>query len=163
MSEDYDDDDDSICDEGSNPAWDCAASSMGADLCVESSLSFTSTSTSDADNDGCEDRSEDDDDDNDGLIDKHDDCPNEAGTSSNGRLFGCPDSDGDGYADSIDTFPSQSSQWSDTDEDGYGDSPTGLNGDQCPGVYGTSIEDRLGCLDSDGDGWSNPSGSWDVD
>lgn len=163
MSEDYDDDDDSICDEGSNPIWDCDASSMGSDLCVESSLSFTSTSTSDADKDGCEDRSEDDDDDNDGLIDKHDDCPNEAGTSSNGRLFGCLDSDGDGYADSIDTFPSQSSQWSDTDEDGYGDSPTGLNGDQCPGVYGTSTEDRLGCLDSDGDGWSNPSGSWGVD
>ncbi|MDG1558377.1 MAG: hypothetical protein P8R03_02535, partial [Candidatus Poseidoniaceae archaeon] len=155
--------DDTICDEGSNPAWACEASSMGSDLCVESSLSFTSTLTSDADQDGCEDRSEDDDDDNDGLIDKHDDCPNEAGTSNNGRLFGCPDSDGDGYADSIDTFPSTSSQWSDTDEDGYGDSPSGVNGDQCPGVYGTSNEDRLGCLDSDADGWSNPSTSWGVD
>ena len=163
MSEDYDDDDDSICDEGSNTAWDCVASSMGSDLCPQSSLSFTSSMTSDADQDGCEDRNEDEDDDNDGFLDKHDDCPNDAGTSNNGRLFGCPDADGDGYADSIDTFPSTPSQWADTDEDGYGDSPNGLNGDQCPGVYGTSTEDRLGCTDSDGDGWSNPSSLWGID
>ena len=159
----HDDDDDSICDEGSNTAWDCVASSMGSDICPQSSLSFTSSMTSDADQDGCEDRNEDEDDDNDGFLDKHDDCPNDAGTSNNGRLFGCPDADGDGYADSIDSFPSTPSQWADTDEDGYGDSPTGLNGDQCPGVYGTSTEDRLGCTDSDGDGWSNPSSLWGID
>ena len=163
MSEDYDDDADSICDEGTNTGWDCIVSSMGSDLCPQSSLSFTSSMTSDADQDGCEDRNEDEDDDNDGFLDKHDDCPNDAGTSDDGRLFGCPDADNDGYADSIDTFPSTPSQWADTDEDGYGDSPTGLNGDQCPGVYGTSTEDRLGCTDSDGDGWSNPSSSWGID
>ena len=163
MSEDYDDDADSICDEGSNTGWDCIVSSMGSDLCPQSSLSFTSSMTSDADQDGCEDRNEDEDDDNDGFLDKHDDCPNDAGTSDNGRLFGCPDADGDGYADSIDTFPSTPSQWADTDEDGYGDSPTGLNGDQCPGTYGTSTEDRFGCTDTDGDGWSNPSSSWGID
>ena len=163
MSEDYDDDADSICDEGTNTGWDCIVSSMGSDLCPQSSLSFTSSMTSDADQDGCEDRNEDEDDDNDGFLDKHDDCPNDAGTSDDGRLFGCPDADNDGYADSIDTFPSTPSQWADTDEDGYGDSPTGLNGDQCPGTYGTSTEDRFGCTDSDGDGWSNPSSSWGID
>lgn len=163
MSEDYDDDADSICDEGTNTGWNCIVSSMGSDLCPQSSLSFTSSMTSDADQDGCEDRNEDEDDDNDGFLDKHDDCPNDAGTSNDGRLFGCPDADNDGYADSIDTFPSTPSQWADTDEDGYGDSPTGLNGDQCPGTYGTSTEDRFGCTDSDGDGWSNPSSSWGID
>lgn len=163
MSEDYDDDADSICDEGSNTGWDCIVSSMGSDLCPQSSLSFTSSMTSDADQDGCEDRNEDEDDDNDGFLDKHDDCPNDAGTSDNGRLFGCPDADDDGYADSVDAFPSTPSQWADTDEDGYGDSPTGLNGDQCPGTYGTSTEDRFGCTDTDGDGWSNPSSSWGID
>lgn len=162
QGEDRDDDDDGICDAETSAVDSCIASSAGTDMCLTSSLSFTSTASSDADQDGCEDRSEDEDDDNDALVDKHDDCPNEYGLSDKGRLFGCPDSDGDGYANSIDVYPEESTQWSDLDEDGYGDSPTGFNGDACPAIYGTSNEDRHGCVDSDNDGWSNADSGWLV-
>jgi hypothetical protein len=159
MSEDKDDDNDGICDD-SSMVYECQPSSAVFDLCLQSSLSFASTLTSDADQDGCEDRTEDEDDDNDGFLDKHDDCPNEAGLSDQGRLFGCLDDDGDGYANTIDQFPEESTQWADTDEDGYGDEPLGNNGDRCPSAYGLSTLDRLGCVDSDADGWSNPSTTW---
>ena len=129
MGEDQDDDDDGICDGGLNITGLCVASSVGTDVCPTSSLSFTSMPSTDADQDGCEDRTEDEDDDNDALIDKYDDCPNEYGLSDKGRLFGCPDADGDGYANTIDEFPSEPTQWSDLDEDGYGDVTNGLNGD----------------------------------
>ena len=36
-------------------------------------------------------------------------------------MRGCPDADGDGYADSDDAFPSEHSQWLDSDGDGWGD------------------------------------------
>ena len=44
------------------------------------------------------------------------------------------DQDGDGYGDNPngnapDSFPNDSTQWSDQDGDGYGDNPTGNNGD----------------------------------
>ena len=158
--EDLDDDSDNICDAGSDVDLSCLISSTGVDVCPSSPLSFTSTSTSDADQDGCEDRDEDQDDDNDGYLDKHDDCPNEAGLSDSGRLFGCPDADGDGYANSIDEFASEPTQWADTDEDGFGDNGEGFQGDACPGFYGTSSLDRVGCPDADGDGWSNPDSVW---
>ena len=158
--EDIDDDSDNICDAGSDVDLSCLISSTGVDVCPSSPLSFTSTSTSDADQDGCEDRDEDQDDDNDGYLDKHDDCPNEAGLSDSGRLFGCPDADGDGYANSIDEFASEPTQWADTDEDGFGDNGEGFQGDACPGFYGTSSLDRVGCPDADGDGWSNPDSIW---
>ena len=42
--------------------------------------------------------------DNDGVLNSNDDCPNDAGTSTQ-DLTGCPDDDGDGYSNSGDAFP----------------------------------------------------------
>ena len=73
-----------------------------------------------------------------------DDCPYVYGTSNKGqqtnRLVGCPDSDDDGWADSIDAFPDNSSEWLDTDDDGCGN-----NIDEFP-------NDPEECVDSDEDG-----------
>tara|TARA_B100002052_G_scaffold273228_1_gene275487 strand:- start:963 stop:3608 length:2646 start_codon:yes stop_codon:yes gene_type:complete len=159
-SEDLDDDDDAICD-SDVVDLSCQISSMSSDLCPASSIDFTSNLQTDNDADGCEDTTEDDDDDNDGYSDDVDDCQFEIGTSSNG-LKGCIDTDYDGYADSIDVFPSDISQWLDTDGDGYGDEKSGTQGDFCPTIFGTSTSDRLGCIDSDGDSWSDPDESWTV-
>ena len=41
-----------------------------------------------------------------------------------GGSLGCPDGDGDGWADAQDAFPDQRSQHIDTDGDGYGDNAT---------------------------------------
>ena len=85
------------------------------------------------------------------------------------------DSDGDGFGDNHgvdccateidpnagpgDLFPYLSSQYADYDGDGYGDNDTDMvYGDFCPFDYGVSWRDRNGCLDSDGDGSSDPSG-----
>jgi len=160
IGEDYDDDNDNICDAGGNEVWNCLESSTTVDECPQSQSTFTSMTSNDIDQDGCEDRNEDEDDDNDGFIDKHDDCPTEAGLSDSGRLFGCPDSDGDGYANTVDEFPDESSQWSDVDEDGFGDEKDGFEGDDCRTTSGNSTEDRNGCSDTDGDGWSNPDSLW---
>ena len=70
------------------------------------------------------------------------------------------DSDGDGVGDNGDVFPDDGSQWEDGDSDGLGDNPLGSNPDHCPAVNGGSQYDRNGCLDSDGDGWSDPDESW---
>lgn len=35
--------------------------------------------------------------------------------------------------------------------------------DDCPEVYGTSVQDFLGCLDTDGDGWSDQSDEYPND
>jgi len=161
-TEDYDDDNDNICDSSWNEDWGCMLSTLDVDFCPESHPTFFSVLSNDADQDGCEDRNEDKDDDNDGFLDGQDDCPIETGFSDTGRIFGCPDSDGDGYANTVDVFPDEPSQWSDVDEDGFGDQSDGLDGDDCPGVYGTSNQDRTGCLDSDGDGYSNPDSNWDT-
>ena len=83
-----------------------------------------------------------------------DQCPLTFGTSTI-DVYGCLDSDNDGYSDDGDDFELVSSQWSDSDEDGYGDEYTGFQGDACPQEFGTSFEDRFGCLDSDNDGWSD--------
>jgi hypothetical protein len=56
-----------------------------------------------------------------------------------------------------DLYPFDETQWWDSDGDGYGDNPQGTNADDCILENGTSFEDRTGCLDSDGDGWSNPN------
>ena len=104
-----------------------------------------------------------------------DSCPNVLGTSSGDR-YGCPDEDGDSYSDpdpsgtngsvwlvanGADAFLGDSSQWNDTDSDGYGDNPPpALNSDACPLILGTSSADRLGCLDTDGDGYSDADVSW---
>lgn len=81
--------------------------------------------------------------DGDGVLDKDDACPTEAGA-----LGGCPDSDGDGIKDSEDKCPNvagiaQFGGCPDSDGDGVQDSQ-----DQCPNVAGTLD----GCPDQDGDG-----------
>ena len=103
------------------------------------------------------------DEDLDGVIDDDDDCVSTYGTSTVDRT-GCPDSDGDGYSnpdgawtvnDGADAFPSESTQWADQDFDGYGDNAAGFQPDACVVVLGNSTADRFGCLDDDGDGYSN--------
>jgi len=94
-----------------------------------------------------------------------DGCPNLYGNSTQDRL-GCIDSDGDGWSNptagapahpegDADAFPEDPTQWRDTDSDGFGDNTSGNNADDCPGEYGTSTVDRVGCPDVDGDGYSN--------
>jgi len=84
-----------------------------------------------------------------------DNCPISYGTSTRNNTLGCLDSDFDGWADSQDIFVNDSSQWEDTDGDGYGDQLIGFQGDACPSTLGNSTEDRYGCPDADGDGWSD--------
>ena len=81
-------------------------------------------------------------------------CPLSYGESTRDR-YGCPDSDFDGWSDENDIFPYDSSQWGDWDGDGYGDQLNGIEGDSCPSDPGNSTKDRYGCIDSDGDGWSD--------
>ncbi len=72
------------------------------------------------------------------------------------------DTDGDGYGDNPppaqngDRYPNDSTQWRDSDGDGYGDEQGGNSPDGCPDLAGNSYADRVGCPDSDGDGFSNP-------
>ena len=161
VGEDYDDDNDRICDAAASAGvWACTPSFAEIDLCPKSALSFFSTVSNDKDHDGCEDVTEDDDDDNDGFLDIDDDCPLNAGTSDLGTLTGCTDWDEDGYADAVDEFPLEPTQWSDIDGDGFGDEVDGFEGDHCVTVLGTSTEDRLGCFDDDNDGWSDPDDGW---
>ena len=82
-------------------------------------------------------------------------CPLVYGESTRNDVLGCPDSDFDGWADFQDLFVSDSSQWNDTDLDGFGDELNGFRGDACPLDAGNSTADRFGCLDSDGDGYSD--------
>jgi hypothetical protein len=95
-------------------------------------------------------------------------CPEQAGTSTFDR-YGCLDTDGDQRSDPDinwmpvqggDAFPSEPTQWADQDLDGYGDNPTGVTPDDCPTVRDTSTIDRLGCADTDGDGYSDPDEAW---
>lgn len=102
------------------------------------------------------------------------------GQISHHDRFGCYDGDKDGYSNPTsnwvahpegfaDAFADDPSQWHDTDGDGYGDnmewfSEGGMvpayRGDSCIATPGTSTDDRWGCPDSDGDGWSNPTWDW---
>lgn len=77
------------------------------------------------------------------------------------------DSDGDGWGDNTngeggDRYPDDGTQWADSDFDGFGDEVNGTNGDECPTVNGFSTEDRLGCKDSDSDGWSDEDDMWSL-
>lgn len=76
-----------------------------------------------------------------------------------------PDNDGDGCPDVDDAFPSDATQWLDTDGDSYGDNPTGNN----PDAFPNNSEEWL---DYDGDGYgdnkadafiSDPAASKDTD
>ena len=98
--------------------------------------------------------------------------------TSNADRNGCPDEDGDNYSDpdpsgtngsvwlvsnGADAFLGDSTQWNDTDGDGFGDNPPPANsGDACPTITGTSSQDRIGCIDSDGDGYSDADALWLV-
>jgi hypothetical protein len=110
-----------------------------------------------------------------------DNCTGQAGNSTAGNLFGCLDSDGDGWADQIDDFVNDSTQWSDSDGDGYGDNwnredwngtwnstffgiaqgiwvENATTPDRCPNEWGNSTKPpSLGCTDADGDGWPDYS------
>ena len=83
-----------------------------------------------------------------------DDCPLQWGNSTLDR-FGCPDTDGDGVSNMFDKLPDDSTQWKDSDDDGYGDNQFGNMPDSCEEEYGVSHADMFGCPDSDEDGWSN--------
>ena len=87
--------------------------------------------------------------------DRGDACPSVLGSSSRNNTYGCPDADFDGWADFQDHFPYESSQWKDSDGDGYGDEFNGFEGDDCILTAGTSNIDRFGCFDADGDGVSD--------
>ena len=90
-----------------------------------------------------------------------DDCPSVSGLSFRNNTYGCVDSDLDGWANTDDAFPTESSQWSDSDGDGFGDEFSGYQGDNCRTVVGNSTIDRFGCLDADGDGYSNIGDAFD--
>ena len=93
-------------------------------------------------------------------------CPTISGTSTSDR-YGCVDTDGDTYSDSdalwkaidgADRYPSDPLRWSDSDGDGVADQID----DACPTYEGTSSIDRVGCPDTDGDGYSDSSANWTV-
>tara|TARA_R110002126_G_scaffold72364_2_gene180941 strand:+ start:19107 stop:20450 length:1344 start_codon:yes stop_codon:yes gene_type:complete len=85
--------------------------------------------------------------DGDGIYDKNDDCPKDAGLA---EFNGCPDADGDGIKDSDDACPntaglSAMNGCPDSDGDGVADKD-----DMCPNEVGTKA--NKGCPDTDGDG-----------
>ena len=92
-----------------------------------------------------------------------DDCITISGTSTLTSL-GCPDSDGDQYADKDEAFPNDSTQWNDSDFDGFGDNLSGTRGDSCPLAFGSSNRNNtLGCPDFDYDGWADIEDMFDED
>ena len=91
---------------------------------------------------------------------EQDTCPLQFGNSNQNGAYGCPDLDGDGWYDAIDSFINEPSQWADSDGDGFGDNLDGFNGDYCKDIAGDSTEDRKGCLDSDSDGYSDTDEFW---
>lgn len=91
---------------------------------------------------------------------------NESGDALPNHPTQWQDRDGDGWGDRTnasrgDRFPENPTQWNDSDLDGWGDEPLpATQSDGCPMIYGTSAFDRGGCVDSDGDGWSDPTTDW---
>ena len=88
--------------------------------------------------------------DGDGVYDKNDECPNEAGLA---EFNGCPDADNDGIKDSEDACPNTAGLAAmngcpDADGDGVADKD-----DMCPNEKGTKA--NKGCPDTDGDGVVN--------
>ncbi len=93
------------------------------------------------------------DNDEDGILNKHDDCPDEAGPIENN---GCPwpDSDGDNVLDKDDNCPEEAGEienngcpWPDTDLDGILDKD-----DDCPEEAGEIENNGCPWLDTDADG-----------
>ncbi len=89
--------------------------------------------------------------DGDGVSDKNDECPDQAGPVV---LKGCPDSDGDGIADKADDCPMAAGLPTlkgcpDKDGDNIPD-----HMDRCPDEFG--LASAQGCPDSDGDGVIDP-------
>ena len=145
------------------------------DRCPSGNIGWTSDSISDPDEDGC-DAEEDLDDDGDGIPDVDDVCPDSVqdrawqvdpdgveilpdGTLE-GSEMGChpgeSDKDHDGVVDEEDLWPSDNTQSTDSDGDGFGDNaPPATLGDDCPEAHGKSTIDRQGCPDFDNDGWSD--------
>jgi OmpA-OmpF porin, OOP family len=85
--------------------------------------------------------------DGDGIYDKDDACPDDAGLA---QFNGCPDRDGDGIIDNEDACPDDKGSKEmngcpDTDGDGIADKD-----DACPEVAG--LKQFNGCPDADGDG-----------
>ncbi|MGB3548818.1 MAG: OmpA family protein [Saprospiraceae bacterium] len=83
--------------------------------------------------------------DGDGIIDPRDACPDAPGP---GTKDGCPDTDGDGVTDALDDCPEVPGTLRgcpDSDEDGITDAD-----DACPLFAGTA--EHQGCPDTDGDG-----------
>lgn len=70
-------------------------------------------------------------------------------------IYGVQDTDYDTVPDRDDSYILDPTQTTDSDNDGYGDSPVGRLSDNCPYYWGDSVEDRRGCPDQDGDGWSD--------
>lgn len=94
-------------------------------------------------------------------------CPHDWGDSWRDGRYGCPDADRDGYGDKDDykdpppdQLPDDPTQHSDIDGDGYGDNMSGNNPDDCYSQWGNSSIDRRGCIDTDGDGRSDPERDW---
>lgn len=142
-----------------------------ADLCPETLYS----ERSEVDENGCSPSERDSD--SDGVKDDVDACP-ETPSGYPVLADGCTDEtafeqdlDGDGYLGEYtytlnetsglredqqgDAFPTNSSQWSDLDGDGWGDNPDGIYSDYCPTEFGTSTRENIyGCYD-DGDGYAD--------
>jgi len=70
-------------------------------------------------------------------------------------IFSIQDTDYDTSPDDIDAYPLNPTQYLDSDDDGFGDNQKGFLPDDCPFYWGDSEEDRKGCPDQDGDGWSD--------
>ena len=68
------------------------------------------------------------------------------------------DRDHDGTVDFYDAFPTDATEWQDTDADGIGD-----NLDACPTVFGLSNIDMVACPDTDYDGWADALDAFPAD
>ena len=83
-----------------------------------------------------------------------DSCPTLLGNSTE-DMYGCEDDDGDGWSNEGDAFPTESTQWSDRDFDGYGDNQE-LGAELIDSFPGDSTQ----WTDVDGDGHGdNPYGT----
>ncbi len=131
------------CEDSDSDGW----SDLNDDLPLEP------TQHSDADGDGYGDNPQ-------GIT--PDSCPDIYGLSSVDR-YGCPDADGDGWEDRSDAYVNDARFWSDMDDDGYADQQGTNLSDDCPETFGTSTLDFVGCLDSDGDGWSDQTDAYPND